>query len=55
MSKPTELTRVITLSDPGVAQAVFGPLHRHLAFMQEASRDSKVLRGAPAYRVTLET
>ncbi|WP_395647178.1 PhoH family protein [Terricaulis sp.] len=54
MSKPQELTRTIALSDPGVAQAVFGPLHRHLAHIQEAFRDLNAPRGAPAYRVTLD-
>lgn len=54
MNKSAELTRVITLSDPGVAQAVFGPLHRHLAHIQEAFRDPNAPRGAPAYRVTLD-
>ncbi len=49
-----EQTRVITLSEAGVAQAVFGPLHRHLAHIQEAFRDPNAPRGAPAYRVTLD-
>jgi phosphate starvation-inducible PhoH-like protein len=49
-----ELTRVITLSEAGVAQAVFGPLHRHLAHIQEAFRDHNAPRGAPAYNVTLD-
>ncbi len=49
-----ELVRIITLSDPGVAQAIFGPLHRHLAHIQEAFRDPSAPRGAPAYRVTLD-
>ncbi len=52
--KDGELVRVITISDPGVAQAVFGPLHRHLAHIQEAFRDPSAPRGAPAYRVTLD-
>jgi phosphate starvation-inducible protein PhoH and related proteins len=50
----TDLTRVITLTEAGVAQAVFGPLHRHLAHIQEAFRDPNAPRGAPAYRVTLD-
>ena len=54
MSKTGELTRVFTLGDPGVAQAVFGPLHRHLAHIQEAFRDPSAPRGQPAYRVTLD-
>ncbi|MGH7634866.1 MAG: PhoH family protein [Gemmatimonadaceae bacterium] len=48
------MTRVFTLGDPGVAQAVFGPLHRHVANIQEAFRDPSAPRGAPAYRVTLD-
>lgn len=50
----TEVTRTITLTEAGVAQAVFGPLHRHLAHIQEAFRDPNAPRGAPAYRVTLD-
>jgi phosphate starvation-inducible protein PhoH and related proteins len=49
-----ELMHVAVLSDPGVAQAVFGPLHRHLAHIQEAFRDPAAPRGAPAYRLTLD-
>ncbi len=49
-----ELTRTIALGDANVAQAVFGPLHRHLAHIQEAFRDPNAPRGAPAYRVTLD-
>lgn len=45
-------TRVMTLGD--AAQAVFGPLHRHVAQIQEAFRDPSAPRGAPAYRVTLD-
>ncbi len=47
-------SRVIALSEAGVAQAVFGPLHRHLAHIQEAFRDPNAPRGAPAYSVTLD-
>lgn len=55
MTNPgTDLERVITLSEAGVAQAVFGPLHRHLAHIQEAFRDPNAPRGAPAYSVTLD-
>ena len=56
MSAPTEevLTRIVTMSEPGVAQAVFGPLHRHIAHIQEAFRDPNAPRGAPSYRVTLD-
>ncbi len=53
-TKTGELSRVITLSEAGVAQAVFGPLHRHLAHIQEAFRDPSAPRGQPAYRVTLD-
>ncbi|MBI3439769.1 MAG: PhoH family protein, partial [Proteobacteria bacterium] len=49
-----DLTRTITLGDLGVAQAVFGPLHRHVANIQEAFRDPNAPRGTPAYRVTLD-
>ncbi|MBX9745902.1 MAG: hypothetical protein K2X34_03310, partial [Hyphomonadaceae bacterium] len=50
----SELTRTIALSEAGVAQAVFGPLHRHLALIQEAFRDSSAPRGTPSYSVTLD-
>ncbi|MEQ1618148.1 MAG: PhoH family protein [Terricaulis sp.] len=52
--KDGDLVRIITLSDSGVAQAIFGPLHRHLAHIQEAFRDPSAPRGTPAYRVTLD-
>lgn len=48
MSEP----RTIVLGD--VAQAVFGPLHRHVAQIQEAFRDPNAPRGAPAYRLTFD-
>lgn len=54
MSKTADLSRVITLSETGVAQAVFGPLHRHLAHIQEAFRDPNAPRGQPSYSVTLD-
>jgi len=47
-------TRTIALGDTAVAQAVFGPLHRHIAQIQEAFRDPNAPRGAPAYRLTLD-
>jgi phosphate starvation-inducible protein PhoH and related proteins len=53
-SRNGELSRVITVADAGVAQSVFGPLHRHLAHIQEAFRDPSAPRGQPAYRVTLD-
>ncbi len=54
MTTAPSLERVIALSEAGVAQAVFGPLHRHLAHIQEAFRDPNAPRGAPAYAVTLD-
>ena len=48
----TETTRTFVLGD--VAQAVFGPLHRHVAQIQEAFRDPSAPRGAPAYRLTFD-
>ena len=50
----SEQTRTIALSEAGVAQAVFGPLHRHLALIQEAFRDPNAPRGTPSYSVTLD-
>ena len=54
VSNDTDLVRVIDIPDAGVAQAIFGPLHRHLAHIQEAFRDANAPRGTPAYRVTLD-
>jgi phosphate starvation-inducible PhoH-like protein len=54
VSESKDVERTIKLSEPGVAQAVFGPLHRHVAHIQEAFRDPKAPRGAPAYSVTLD-
>lgn len=48
------LTRKIKLGEAGVAQAVFGPLHRHVANIQEAFRDTSAPRGQPSYRVTID-
>lgn len=48
----SEITRSFALGD--AAQAVFGPLHRHVAQIQEAFRDPSAPRGQPAYRVTLD-
>jgi phosphate starvation-inducible PhoH-like protein len=45
-------SRTITLGEN--AQAVFGPLHRHVAQIQEAFRDPNAPRGAPAYRLTFD-
>lgn len=46
--------RVVAIADAGIAQAVFGPLHRHLAHIQEAFRDREAPRGAPSYHLTLD-
>jgi phosphate starvation-inducible PhoH-like protein len=54
MTNSLDLERVIALTEAGVAQAVFGPLHRHLAHIQEAFRDPNAPRGAPTYAVTLD-
>jgi phosphate starvation-inducible PhoH-like protein len=48
----SERTQVFTLGE--AAQAVFGPLHRHVAQIEEAFRDPSAPRGAPAYRLTLD-
>jgi len=45
-------SRTIALGEN--AQAVFGPLHRHVAQIQEAFRDPNAPRGTPAYRLTLD-
>ncbi len=49
-----ELAHTIVINDAPLAQAVFGPLHRHVAHIQEAFRDLSAPRGAPAYRVTID-
>jgi len=56
VSVPTDddIVETITLADAGIAQAVFGPLHRHLAYIQEAFRDPSAPRAKPAYRLTLD-
>ena len=48
MSEP----RTIALGEN--AQAIFGPLHRHVAQIQEAFRDPNAPRGTPAYRLTFD-
>jgi phosphate starvation-inducible PhoH-like protein len=45
-------SRTIALGEN--AQAVFGPLHRHVAQIQEAFRDPSAPRGTPAYRLTFD-
>ncbi len=47
------LQRVIPIDDSAAAQAIFGPLHRHLALIQEAFRDG-VGRGPDAYRLHVD-
>jgi phosphate starvation-inducible PhoH-like protein len=42
------------MPDAAAAQAVFGPLHRHLALIQEAFRDPSSPRGHPAFTVTVD-
>ena len=54
MNQAGDLVRLFDIADSALAQAVFGPLHRHLAHIQEAFRDPSAPRGAPAYRVTLD-
>jgi phosphate starvation-inducible PhoH-like protein len=49
-----EMERSIKLGDSATAQAIFGPLHRHVAYIQEAFRDPNAPRGAPSYRLTLD-
>jgi len=53
-SKTDEVTRVVAIADAGLAQQVFGPLHRHLAHIQESFRDPDAPRNKPAYRLTLD-
>ncbi|MBK6704229.1 MAG: hypothetical protein IPG56_11065 [Caulobacteraceae bacterium] len=48
----TESSRTFPLGE--MAQAVFGPLHRHVAQIQEGFRDPSAPRGAPAYRLTFD-
>jgi phosphate starvation-inducible PhoH-like protein len=48
------LVHVVRLDDVAMAQAVCGPLHRHLALIQEAFRDKTAGRGRPAYRVQVD-
>lgn len=45
--------RTITLPDLETAKAVFGPLHRHVAVIQEAFRDPDAARGEPAFRLDI--
>lgn len=54
MSAAAASSRKLTIADHAAAQAVFGPLHRHLAHIQEAFRDTSAPRGKPSYRLTLD-
>ncbi|MBU6373990.1 MAG: PhoH family protein [Alphaproteobacteria bacterium] len=47
------MSHTVDLGAQTVAQAIFGPLHRHLSLVQEAFRDPRAPRGAPAYSVTV--
>ncbi len=49
-----DVTRRLAISDSSIAQSVFGPLHRHLAHIQEAFRDPDAPRARPSYRVTID-
>jgi phosphate starvation-inducible PhoH-like protein len=48
------LTHVVRLADAEIAKAVCGPLHRHLALVQEEFRDRSAARGKPSYRVLVD-
>jgi phosphate starvation-inducible PhoH-like protein len=47
------IQKTIALPDQDSAQAVFGPLHRHVALIHEAFRDPKAAPGQPGYRLDL--
>jgi len=47
------LQHVVDFGGQASAQAIFGPLHRHLSLVQEAFRDPRAPRGQPAYTVTV--
>ncbi|MGE0046331.1 MAG: PhoH family protein, partial [Hyphomonadaceae bacterium] len=49
-----DLKHVIRFDDVETAQAVAGPLHRHLALIQEAFRDRSAARGKPSYNVVID-
>ncbi len=53
MSQPPAREALISISEPDCAKAVFGPLHRHVALIQEAFRDPAAPRGAPAYTLDI--
>lgn len=45
--------RSIVIADRDTAQAVFGPLHRHIALIHDAFRDPNAPRGTPAYTLDI--
>ncbi|MFZ4120216.1 MAG: PhoH family protein [Caulobacterales bacterium] len=47
------LTASVTFEDAAIAQAVLGPLNRHLALIEEAFRDRSSPKGKPRYVVRL--
>ena len=47
------LSAVVDFGAQAPAQAIFGPLHRHLSLIQEAFRDQSAPRGQPTYTVTV--
>ena len=47
------LQQVIDFGAQASAQAIFGPLHRHLSLVQESFRDPRAPRGQPTYSVTV--
>jgi phosphate starvation-inducible PhoH-like protein len=47
------LSAVVDFGAQAAAQAIFGPLHRHLSLVQEAFRDPQAPRGQPSYSVTV--
>ncbi|MBI1251983.1 MAG: AAA family ATPase [Alphaproteobacteria bacterium] len=48
------LTHRVDIADVARAQAVMGPLHRHLAQVQEAFRQAGGARGTPSYTVLVD-
>ncbi|MBU6405845.1 MAG: PhoH family protein [Alphaproteobacteria bacterium] len=54
MTKTPPLTAAVAFPDVAVAQAVCGPLNRHLALIEENFRDRGGPRGKPTYAVRLE-
>ena len=53
-ARPGGLSHTIQFESTDVAQAVCGPLHRHLALIQEAFRDRAAARGQPLYGVEID-